>query len=464
MKKSLQSTFLIILFIAATAFVTGCKKGEAPVAPIPEPIINPIISELTTNTVTVGGRISSSNYISEVGVCYSSSNQKPTINDTFIKDTLGASWTTKVIGLSANTTYYMRSYAIGDGGTGYSSVLTFKTNATSAVPTGTVTTFAGSPTGTPGYADGGGATLFDAPNAIAFNPLTNLLYVGDSFNNAVRTISLTGTTSTINDPTIGLLNGNVAQARYYGVKGFSFDAQGNAYLADLGNNVIRKITAATGQVSTLAGTSVPGYKNGEGNVTQFYNPSATVVDATGNVFVADRSNNLIRKITATGVSSVFAGYIAPTGYSQTNVPGYNDANGTSAYFNYPVALTKDAADNIYVADYKNKGIRKITPKGDVSTFAGGIYFSNLIGNPTGVVMDPQGNLFISEASGRILEITKDNVLYVIAGATNGAGYVNGIGAAARFNSPQAITIDAQGNLYVADFNNNAIRKITVAVQ
>jgi sugar lactone lactonase YvrE len=465
MKKSLQGTFLIILFIAATAFITSCKKGEAPVAPVPEPVINPILSELNTNSVTVGGRLATSNFLSEVGFCFSSTNPKPTVDDIFIKDTVAASWTTKITGLTANTTYYIRAYAAGDGGTGYSSVTTFKTNATAAVPTGTVTTFAGSPTGTPGYADGVGiATLFDAPNAIAFNAATGLLYVGDSFNNALRTISLTGTTSTISDPTIGLLNGNAAQARYYGVKGMSFDGQGNAYLADLGNNVIRKITAANAQVSTLAGTSIPGYKNGEGNVAQFFNPSATVVDATGNVFVADRSNNLIRKITPAGVTSVFAGYVAPSGYSQTNVPGYNDATGTDAYFNYPVALTKDAADNIYVADYKNKAIRKITPAGAVSTYAGGPYFSTLIGNPTGVVMDAQGNLFISETSGRILEITKDMVLYVIAGSSSRAGYVNGVGAEARFSSPQALTIDTQGNLYVADFNNNAIRKITVAVQ
>ncbi|MFD2144466.1 hypothetical protein [Mucilaginibacter antarcticus] len=444
MKKSLQGTFLIILFIAAMAFVTGCKKGETPVAPIPEPVINPVFSELTTSSVVVGGRIGTSNFIKEVGICYSSSNQKPTLSDTFVKDTLAASWITQITGLAANTTYYIRAYAISDGGTGYSSVTTFKTNTTAAVPRGTVTTFAGSPTGRAGFVNStiGTSALFDAPNAIAFNPVSNLLYVGDSFNNSIRTISLTGYTNTTNDAVIGLTNGAISQAKFYGVKGFAFDAQGNVYFADLGNNVIRKMTAA-GDVSTLAGTSIPGYKNGEGSVVQFYNPSATVVDASGNLFVADRSNNLIRKITSAGVTSTFAGYVAPTGYVQTNVPGYNDANGTSAYFNYPVAMTKDAADNIYVADYKNKAIRKITPKGDVSTYAGGIYFSTLIGNPTGLVMDAQGNLFITETGGRILEITKDMVLYVIAGAANTTGYVNGVGAAARFNSPQSVTIDTQ---------------------
>jgi sugar lactone lactonase YvrE len=464
MKKSLQGTIIIILLIAVIASVTGCRKKDNAVLPVPEPVINPIISELTTNSVVVGGRINSSNFLTEVGVCFSAGNNKPTVSDTFITDTVAASWTTKVTGLTPNTTYYIRSYAIGDGGTGYSSVVTFKTNATNAVPTGTVTTFAGSAAGTSGYIEGTGTgAFFDAPNSVAFNPVTNLLYVGDSFNNALRTITLDGATSTLNNPAIGLVNGALNQSKFYGVKGFSFDAQGNAYLADLGNNVIRKITAA-GQVSTLAGNTLPGFVNGDAAKAQFYNPSATVVDAAGNVFVADRTNNLIRKITSAGVVSVFAGFVAPAGYQQSNVPGYGDANGTAAYFNYPVAMTKDAANNIYVADYKNKAIRKITPAGDVSTLAGGIYFPNLIGNPTGVAIDAQGNIFISENSGRILEITKDNVLYVLAGATNQAGYVNGVGAAARFNSPQAITVDNQGNLYVADFNNNVIRKITVAVQ
>jgi sugar lactone lactonase YvrE len=463
MKTSLQGTYLTILFIAVIA--AGCKKGsEAPI-PVPEPVINPILTELTSTSVVVGGRITSSNYISEEGVCFSATNTKPTVSDIFVTDTVGQRWDCKLTGLAPNTTYYVRAYAIGDGGTGYSEVTTFKTNASSAVPKGTVTTFAGSPTGNSGYAEGTGtAALFDAPNSIAFNAATGLLYVGDSFNNALRVITTGGITSTLGNRTVGLTNGAIAQAQFYGPKGFSFDVLGNTYVADLGNNVIRKITAA-GQVSTLAGNAIAGYINGEGIKAEFYNPTATITDAAGNVYVADRSNNLIRKITPAGVVSVFSGYVAPTGYAQTNLPGFADATGTDAYFNYPVALTKDAADNIYVADYKNQAIRKITPAGVVTTYAGGTYFPKLLGNPTGVVMDAQGNLFISENSGRILEITKDKVLYVLAGVSSSqGGYVNGVGAAARFNNPQSLTIDAQGNLYVADFNNNAIRKITIAIQ
>jgi sugar lactone lactonase YvrE len=464
MKKSLQSTFLTILFITAIAAISGCsKKTETPTF-IPVPIINPIISQLTSTSVIVGGRLSSSSFVTEDGICFSATNALPTVNDTFIRDTLASRWEEKITGLTPNTTYYVRTYAKSEYGVGYSDVITFKTNATVAVLTGTVTTFAGSAAGTSGYAEGTGtAALFDGPQNVAFNAATGKLYVAESFNNAIRTITTTGATGVLSKAAIGYAEGNLATAQFYGPKGLSFDVAGNTYLADLGNNVIRKITT-TGAVTTLAGNTIAGFIDGAATKAEFYNPSATAVDAAGNVYVADRSNNLIRKITSAGVVSTFAGFKALNGFSQTTVPGYADGDPTLALFNYPVALTFDATGNLYVADYKNNAIRKVTPAGVVSTFAGGIYFPALLGNPTGVVLDAQGNMFISEASGRIIEITTNKVLYVLAGAAKSNGYVNGVGAAARFNSPQALTLDGQGNLYVADFNNNVIRKITVAVQ
>lgn len=464
MKKSLQGTFLTILFITAIAAVTGCNKKNDQQVPTPVPIINPIITGVTATTATVGGRLGSSNLVTEDGICYSATNTTPTVNDIFISDTLAARWENKITGLSPNTTYYVRAYAKSEGGVGYSDVLTFKTNATAAVPTGAVTTFAGSATGTAGYAEGTGTTaLFDGPQSIAFNAATGKLYVTESFNNAIRTVTTTGTTGLVSKAAIGYTDGALTAAQFYGPKGLSFDAAGNTYLADLGNNIVRKITA-TGTVSTIAGNTIPGFIDGAANKAEFYNPSATAVDGSGNIYVADRSNNLIRKITTAGVVSTLTGYKATGGYSQTTVPGYYDSDPGTALFNNPVALTMDAAGNIYVADYKNSAIRKVTPAGVVTTYAGGIYFPALIGNPTGVVLDAQGNMFISEAGGRIIEITANKVLYVLAGAAKTNGYVNGVGAAARFSNPQSLTVDGQGNLYVADFNNNVIRKITVAVQ
>jgi sugar lactone lactonase YvrE len=463
MKKSLQSTFLIILSITIIASVTSCNKKSNAALPIPAPLISDVISGLTSTTVTIDGRIGASYVVTANGICYSATNRTPTISDISIPDTVGARWENKLTGLTPNTTYYIRAYASNDSGTGYSDVLTITTPANNAVPVGTVTTFAGNDKGLSGYVEGTGiAALFDGSQNIAYNTTTGLLYVSDSFNNTIRTVTTAGATSTLTNAGIGYVNGPLSAARFYGPRGVSFDAQGNTYLADLGNNVIRKITTG-GVVSTLAGNTIAGYLDGGATAAEFYNPIATTVDATGNVYVADRSNNLIRKITPDGVVSVFVGFKALSGYSQLTVPGYLDGSAASAVFNYPVAITKDANGNFYVADYKNNAIRKITPAGDVTTYAGGLNFPALVGSPTGIAIDAQGNMFISDNTGRILEITKNKVLYVLAGA-KASGNTNGVGSLARFSNPQSLALDANGNLYVADFNNNAIRKITIAVQ
>ncbi|MDB5156735.1 MAG: repeat-containing protein [Mucilaginibacter sp.] len=463
MKKSLQSSFLIILFIAVIASVTGCSKNGNTALPLPIPVINPIISSLTSTSVIVGARTGGSVFVIANGICYSATNTTPTTSDTFLSDTVGARWQNKIIGLTPNTTYYVRAYVTNDSGTGYSDVITFKTLATNAVPTGTVTTFAGSLAGTGGFAEGtGAAALFNGPQNISFNAVTGLLYVSDSFNNAIRNITTSGETSTMINTGLGYANGDAASALFYGPRGISFDTQGNAYVADLGNNVIRKITTG-GAVSTTAGNALVGYLDGAAAKAEFYNPTATAVDATGNVYVVDRSNNLIRKITPAGVVSTFAGYVAPAGYAQSTVPGYVDGAAGASAFNYPVAITIDASGNLYVADYRNNAIRMVTPTGSITTYAGGLTFPTLLGSPNGVVLDAQGNMFISDNNGRILEITKNKILYVLAGA-NSSGYTDGVGSQARFSNPQSLTLDGQGNLYVADFSNNVIRKVTVAVQ
>lgn len=463
MKKTLQSSFLT-LFVAAIALIAGCSKNNKTSLTPPTVEINPIVTGLTSTTITVGGRTTEANIVNENGICFSSTNKTPTISDIKATDTVGARWKVNLTGLTPGSTYYFRAYATNDGGTGYSDVLTVTIPSNNAVPTGTVTTFAGSVSGTGGYTEGTGTgALFNGPQNIAYNPLNNLLYVSDTYNNAIRTITTDGNTATINASSIGYADGALSQASFYGPRGVSFDAQGNIYLADIGNNVIRKISA-TGTVSTIAGNTISGYVNGDAAKAEFYNPTATIVDPSGNVYVADRTNNLIRKITPAGVVSRFAGYEATGGYSQITVPGYLNGNASTALFNYPVALAMDNTGNIYVADYKNKAIRKVTPAGDVTTYAGGLSYPDLIGTPSSLAIDAQDNMFIADSNGRILEITNQKVLYVLAGAAGTTGLQDGVGTAARFSNPQSITVDGQGNLYVADYNNNIIRKITVAVQ
>lgn len=463
MKKTLQSSFLIIILFIAVTLITACKGSKTSLA-LPTVEINPVATGLTSTTVTIGGRNTAANIINENGICFSTTNTTPTIDDAKSTDTVGARWEIKFTALVPGSTYYFRAYAINETGVGYSDVLKITIPFNNAVPTGTVTTFAGSITGARGYGDGNGTgALFDGPQNISYNPHDNLLYVSDTYNNAIRTITNDGTTATINKSQVGYADGALTDASFYGPRGMAFDIQGNAYVADLGNNLIRKISTA-GIVSTLAGNTISGYVNGDAAKAEFYNPTATVVDASGNVYVADRTNNLIRKITPGGVVSKFVGYEAPSGYSQISVPGYGDGDASTAVFNYPVALTIDKTGNIYVADYKNKAIRMITPAGTVSTYAGGLNYPDMIGNPTGLILDAQGNMFVIDSNGRILEITNQKVLYVIAGATGTSGLQDGVGAAARFSNAQSLTIDGQGNLYVADYNNNVIRKITVAVQ
>jgi gliding motility-associated-like protein len=201
---------------------------------------------------------------------------------------------------------------------------------------------------------------------------------------------------------------------------------------------------AYGGVSTLAGSGFIGNVNGQGAVASFHAPVSVITDITGNVYVADSQNHQVRKITPAGEVSVFAG-----DGSQGNV----DGKGIAARFSNPVYVSKDAAGNLYVGDGVNSSIRKITMAADVSSAATGIY------QPYGVAADALGNLFISQPFNHvILKITPGGVKTTFAGSGN-RGALDGKGTAASFNGPTGLVADAAGNLYVADGGNSTIRKI-----
>ena len=246
------------------------------------------------------------------------------------------------------------------------------------------------------------------------------------------------------------------------------DSNGTVYLADYGNNLIRKVTSA-GAVTTLAGTGgLSGYLDGTGyllNPTLFQNPTHPVSDGAGNIYLTDTGNNNIRKIAADGSVTVFAG-------STTSVAGSVNGTGTAALFNVPSGLTRDASGNFYVADSANQRIRKISPDGTVVTLAGLLATKGAV-DGGGDVLRPSTTRPASRPTVRatfmwlgsagnhrvIRLVTPGGIVSTYAGTAGESGSTDGMGVAARFNYPRDLALDSAGNLWVADFGNNTIRRI-----
>jgi sugar lactone lactonase YvrE len=314
--------------------------------------------------------------------------------------------------------------------------------------TATVSTIAG--TGAPGSDDGSSASFW-FPAGIASDGL-NALYVADLNNNKIRKVVLnedgTTTTSTI-APAAGFP---------YPI-GITYKSPGILYVTVLGSNSIKKIDLSNESVSNIAGSGSPAFANGTGTEASFNSPSGLTFNSNGDLFVADSQNSRIRKIvTTSGIVSVFAG----SGKDR-------DANGTAARFLNSRNIVRDSLGNLYVADSGNNKIRKIDSQGNVTTVAGSGANSFADGNgtaaafsgPEGIVLDKNGNIFVTDSgNNRIRKIGSNKQVITIAGNSN-ASSANGIGPDAGFNLPSGITIDNLGNLYVADFLNHKIRKIVL---
>ena len=231
---------------------------------------------------------------------------------------------------------------------------------------------------------------------------------------------------------------------------------GNLYLADPFTHSIRKITPE-GMVTTFAGGEDSGYRDGPVATALFTDPYGIVVDATGNIYVADNYDHRIRKIIS-GVVSTLAG---------SGEGGYVNGTGIGAQFWHPHGIVVDANGNVYVADQGNQCIRKITPAGVVTTFARNETAGNnptiWFNLPTGLAIDAAGNLYVAEqGKSRIYKITPSGIVTQLAGGSDDDdfGYANGTGTEARFHFPVSVAVNATGSLlYVAD--NQRIRKIVV---
>lgn len=276
-------------------------------------------------------------------------------------------------------------------------------------PNATVSTIAGN--GLPLSSDNANplSASFSMPTGIIYDPYGNLI-IGDKNSSKIRKIATNGAVTTIaGSGSNYLVDGTGTTASFSQQNQIAMDIVGNIYVADQTNHAIRKITPA-GVVTTLAGNGTSGSTDGTGSAARFNYPYGIAVDRAGNIFVADRSNHTIRKISPAGVVTTFAG---------AGVAGFADGTGTAAKFYNPHGLTLDAAGNLYVADFNNYRIRKITPSGVVSTIAGtgsfgwlqgdvpGVDYlgaSSNLANITGLVFDQSGNLFLAEAP-RVLKMS-----------------------------------------------------------
>jgi sugar lactone lactonase YvrE len=230
-------------------------------------------------------------------------------------------------------------------------------------------------------------------------------------------------------------------------------------------------------VVTLAGVAGnAGSTDGTGSVGLFANPSDVAIDTAGNLYVADTSNNTVRKITVP-VPPLYPSVANPVGVvttlaGQAGVTGSSDGSGTAARFNHPAGVAVDGTSNVYVADTDNNEIRKVTTAGVVSTLAGragnagsadGSGSAASFNGPSGIVADATGNLYVADTLNHtIRKVTSAGVVTTIAGIASASGFADATGSAARFHGPQGLALDASGNLFVADTNNNAIRKIAIA--
>ncbi len=212
-------------------------------------------------------------------------------------------------------------------------------------------------------------------------------------------------------------------------------------------------------VTTLAGSTTSGSADGLGTNASFNQPYGVAVDSSGNIYVADVNNNEIRKITPGGVVTTFAG---------STTSGHSDGLSNIASFYYPYGVAVDSSGNIYVADTGNNEIRKITPGGVVTTLAGstiaghadGLSNAASFNFPTGVAVDSSGNIYVADGgNNEVRKITSGGIVTTLAGSTI-AGHADGLSNAASFQNPRNVAVDLPGNVYVADQNNHEIRKIT----
>jgi uncharacterized protein (TIGR03437 family) len=323
--------------------------------------------------------------------------------------------------------------------------------------------------------DNGPATSAELyyPCGVAVDSSGNL-YIADTVNNRIRMVSsgaiIKGSngviTTVAGNGTSGYSgdNGAPTSAKLYAPEGVAVDSAGNLYIADSGNNRIRKVSG--GLITTVAGNGTQGYSgdNGPATSAELNGPQSVAVDSSGNVYIADLSNNRIRKVSSGAIATI-AG----------NGTGFGGDNGapTSAQLDAPLAVAVDPAGDVYIADMSNNRIRKVSG-GVITTVAGtgaqgyngdnGPATNAQLHFPQGVAVDSAGNLYIADSSNHRIRMVSGGVITTVAGNGN-QGYSgdNGPAATAELNNPSGVAVDSAGNLYIADSGNSLVRRVSGGV-
>ena len=307
-----------------------------------------------------------------------------------------------------------------------------------------------------------GVEQFSQPGSVAMGA-DGSVYVADTKHNVIKKITPGGAVSVFaGTGAAGTADGDGSLAQFSGPSGIAIDASGMLFVADTGNHLIRRINVDA-TVFTVAGSGVAGFSDGTGSTAQFSSPAAIAVDGAGNLYVADKGNQRIRKIAPGGVVTTLAG---------SGSAGFADAAGAAAQFSSPAGIAASADGVVYVADTGNHRVRRVAADGGVSTWAGtGVAgyadawanHAGQLSSPQGVTIDGAGNVFVGDTGNRrIRKITPAGSLLTLAGS-GVAGIAGGLRTVAQFAAPTGVAVDGAGNVFVADRDNNLIRRVSAVV-